>query len=161
MPTKKTALAKPTPSDVAETSKQVHPRVQFIRSVKFAGLGLDSVSAKTDRNAVASAKQAEKSLFNDVTINQSLLAFDEDHFIVRAVLKVVQHVEGSPKPLVQIEAAFTAKFNLASPFDKSFVEAFAQVEARLVFFPYMRHLVSDITYRMSVDPIVLPLSSEL
>ena len=151
------------PSIAASDTKirVVHPRIEFIKNVKFVGLGLDQTSSYLDRIALAKARQEEAELELDLKINQSVLTHEDDHFVVRADFTLIQTTKKSDKPIISIAATFSARFNLSTPASEELVRGFAVVEARLIFFPYIRHFVSDTTYRMTNEPIVLPLTSEL
>jgi len=138
-----------------------HPRIDFIKSVKFVGIGLDKCDASVDRDLLARAREQNSNIEIDIHIAPSVLAHEADSFVVAADFDLSQHVSGSEKRLVSIAATFSAKFTLTKPADESLVKGFAGLEAKLVFFPYLRHFVSDMSYRMSIDSIVLPLTSEL
>lgn len=152
---------KSSSSIVTTTSPAVHPRIAFIKSIKFAGIGLDRSTVSVDRELLARAREDDLPLEIEVTINQSVLSHVSDHFVIGANFDLAQRSKGSDKKIVSIAATFSAKFNLTKAADEELVRAFAALEARLIFFPYLRHFVSDISYRMSIDTIVLPMTSEL
>lgn len=140
---------------------QTHPRIDFIRSVKFGGLGLDRCDARVDRVALSVVREGGLDVENNVSIKQYVLAHGEDFFVVAADFELVQQPLDSDQKIVSIAATFSAKFDLTTKANEELIRSFANLEARLVFFPYLRHFVSDMSYRMSIDPIVLPLTSEL
>ena len=150
------ATKKVSPHNV---DRAAQARIAFIRSVKFGGLGLDEVSASVDRAALAAVGGGRLSA--EVSIKQELLSHDLDNFVVQAKFTVIEKQEVLDTPVVSVKATFSARFELAEKASKEAVEAFAHLEARLIFFPYIRHFISDITYRMSINPIVLPMTSEL
>lgn len=145
----------------ATTDLQTHPRIDFIRSVKFGGLGLDRCDARVDRTVLSAVREGGLDVENNVSIKQYVLAHGEDFFIVAADFELIQQPLDSDQKIVTIAATFSAKFDLTVKASEELVRSFANLEARLVFFPYLRHFVSDMSYRMSIDPIVLPLTSEL
>ena len=136
-------------------------RIAFIRSVKLAGLGLDEVSASVDRNALAAIAGSGDSMTGEISMKQEVISHTEDHFVVVSKFKVTEKQAGIDAAVVTIKATYSAMFNLTKKASKEDVEAFAQLEAKLILFPYIRHLISDISYRMSINPIVLPMTSEL
>jgi preprotein translocase subunit SecB len=69
------------------------------------------------------------------------------------------HTDNPEKVLMKIECSFSALFELQGPGTTEAAERFANTEAKLVFWPYLRHFVSDISYRMAVAPILLPLTT--
>ena len=152
-----------TKKSIAKNSRQQAgaERIEFIKSVKFAGLGLDETSASVNRNVLAALGEREGSLLTEVNIAPRLSAHSSDSFTVIVELKLTQTDDSNDDTVVRIDAVFSAKFNLTKPASLDHIEAFAALEARLIFFPYIRHFVADTTYRMSIDPIVLPMTSEL
>jgi hypothetical protein len=139
----------------------VHPRVAFIKSAKLAGIGLDRCAASVDRLLLSHASENDEELEIDITMNQSVLAHEDASFVISSDFDLTQHVKGSEKKIVSIVAVFSAKFDLTKPASEELVKGFANLEARLIFFPYLRHFISDISHRMSIDPILLPMTSEL
>jgi preprotein translocase subunit SecB len=138
-----------------------HPRIDFIKSVHFSGLGLDKTSAFVDRDALSAALKREGKLEIDLKASQRVVEHKDEYFVVAADFDLAQIDSRDKRTLISISASFSAKFYLSRSAQPELVHAFAQVEARLIFFPYLRHFISDITYRMSIDPIVLPMTSEL
>jgi hypothetical protein len=136
-------------------------RIEFIKSAKFFGIGLDQATSSVNRLLLAQAREAESPLEIELTINQSVLEHENDYFVVAANFELTQRSKGSDEKIVSLAATFSAKFNLTKPANKELVDGFAALEARLIFFPYLRHFVSDMSYRMAIDIIVLPMTSEL
>jgi hypothetical protein len=140
---------------------EVHPRVAFIRSVRFSGLGLDRCDAKVDRASLGVVREENSELEHLVNLRQHVLVHEDNYFVVSFDLELIQRLVNSDVKIVTINASFSGRFDLAAKASEEYVRAFANLEARLIFFPYVRHFVSDLTYRMSIDPIVLPMTSEL
>lgn len=136
-------------------------RLAFVRSVHLAGLGLDKLSASVDRVHLASARARGEDLSVSVAILQRVVDLQDDSFVVGASVTLLSGEGEDGDSAVRIEASFSAKFDTSKKADPAAAANFANLEARLVFFPYIRQFVSDLTYRMSIDPIVLPLSSQL
>jgi len=114
-----------------------------------------------NRALLERAREKQQPLEIEVTINQSVLEYNRDYFIVAAEFDLTQRSKDSDEAVVSIAATFSAKFSLTAPANEDLIKGFAALEARLIFFPYLRHFVSDISYRMSIDTIVLPMTSEL
>jgi preprotein translocase subunit SecB len=96
-----------------------------------------------------------------VNLRQYVLFHDDDYFVVGFDFELIQRPINSDVKIVTINATFSGRFDLTAKASEEYIRAFANLEARLIFFPYVRHFVSDLTYRMSIDPIVLPMTSEL
>jgi preprotein translocase subunit SecB len=139
----------------------IHPRVVFIKSAKLAGIGLDKCVASVDRALLSHASENDEELETDITMSQSVLTHEDAHFVISSDFSLTQCAKGSGKKIVSIAAVFSAKFYLTKPASEELVKGFASLEARLIFFPYLRHFISDISHRMSIDPILLPMTSEL
>jgi preprotein translocase subunit SecB len=139
---------------------EIHPRFAFIKSVKFTGIGLDKSNVFVNRDLLTKARDGEDPLEIELAIRQHVVAHEKDYFVVGADFDLTQRTKSSDDKIVSISATFSARFELTKPANESLLKAFAALEARLIFFPYLRHFVSDISYRMAIDTIVLPMTSE-
>jgi preprotein translocase subunit SecB len=81
----------------------------------------------------------------------------EKHFDVRSTLNLTASNEKSKKILVRFTATFELHLH-ASPVNEEFVKRFCESEIRLIVWPYFREYVSDVTARMYIPPLILPLS---
>jgi preprotein translocase subunit SecB len=145
----------------SSTDVAVHPRIAFIKSVRLLGVGLDRSTSFLDRDSHAAFLKKAGQLDTEVRAHQHVITHLEKYFVIGADFEITQTAKAENKVLLSISASFSARFDLTEPALQDFVNAFAKLEARLIFFPYLRHFISDMTYRMSIDPIVLPLTSEL
>jgi preprotein translocase subunit SecB len=133
---------------------------EFIRTVHLSGLGIDEAEFKIDRVGFASSFPQSGRASAEITAQYEIVNRKPDSFVVLGHYLV--SVKGNAgAELVKIKCTFSALFSLDKEADHPHVERFAQVEARLVFWPYLRHFVADSTYRMSISPLQLPLTSEL
>ena len=132
---------------------------QFLANVGLFSIALDSISANLDREAYWNVREKDSpSIANNVASKYVLTNFEKDHFDVMAIF-TFQMKEGEGKPFLNIEMRYFAHFHPKSgTFDKKFSEKFAQSEARLIFWPYFRQATFDMTARMNIPPITLPLS---
>jgi preprotein translocase subunit SecB len=73
----------------------------------------------------------------------------------------VSVVGNSASEVVNISCKYSAQFSLENETDQACIKRFSENEVQLVFWPYLRHFVSDCTYRMGIYPLVLPLTSEI
>jgi hypothetical protein len=151
---------------------------RFLSHVNLYALGLDSVSADIKREAYTIAHaEASSEIFRLIESNFNLIEFTREHFDVQAKFNlrvrlkyasstnlpapspVVAEVKKDGEDLLCIQTSFTAHFHCKkSVAGKSHAERFANSEARLIFWPYFRQTVSDLTARMSIRPITVPLS---
>jgi len=63
------------------------------------------------------------------------------------------------KPALAVECIFTAHIHAAEPVSKEFAKRFAESELWIVMLPYGRYFITDITTRMSIPPIMIPLAA--
>jgi hypothetical protein len=136
------------------------PYLEFIRTVHLTGLGMDSSSFKIDRNAFAAAFPSPDKVAAEISARHELADLKEN------LLVIVGHYKVSVKGTNGVETAdisctLSALFSLDKKAEQAHVERFMNAEVRLVFWPYLRHFVSDSTYRMAIFPLILPLTSEV
>jgi preprotein translocase subunit SecB len=121
---------------------------------------MDSASFKIDRLGFAKAFPPPNSVAAEITGNQELVDRKADSFVVLGHYKVtVKGTNGSEA--VELSCTISALFSLDKEVEEAHLERFTQTEVRLVFWPYLRHFVSDSTYRMAISPLILPLTSEV
>jgi preprotein translocase subunit SecB len=113
-----------------------------------------------DREMFAKPLPESKSPVTEVTGQHELVMKDPKSFLVLADYAL--SVKGNPdSEVVNISCKLSALFTLDVEADPDSLKRFAEVEAKLVFWPYFRHFVADSTYRMSINPLYLPLTSEM
>jgi hypothetical protein len=152
---------------------------RFLNSVNLYALGLDAMSADIKREAYAiahaeSASEVVRLIESEFELNE----FSQEHFDVRATFCLKVKLAGKASPqlpqpppipgsvslsaideLLCIRTSFTAHFHCAkSNAGKTYAGRFAQSEARLIFWPYFRQMISDTTARMAIRPITVPLT---
>jgi len=128
--------------------------------LKFLGLGLDSSSASVDRITLADDRSAGHAIETGFGAEYKVLTQNAGRFVIGASYSITQKKKEATEPLVAISASFSALFELSSTPDPAQIERFSQNEARLFFWPYLRFYISDISTRMSINQILLPLTFE-
>jgi preprotein translocase subunit SecB len=134
--------------------------LDFLRRIKLKGVGLDSSTTSVDRSRLAEALSKKADLSVNLKVELNVIQHEIEDFVVAGIFEVVQHLASDDIPIVTIASNFSALFGLLEKTEKHFLDRFSQGEARLVFWPYLRHFVSDMCYRMSVPQILIPLTSE-
>ena len=131
---------------------------KFLKEIEIYALGLDSISAELKREAygVAQADRATE-ITREVKSTFKLIEADEDHFDVSAAFTM--RISQKDEELLVIRASYTAHFHAekTTPIEK-YAGKFAELEARLIFWPYFRQAVSDITARMYIQPVTIPMT---
>jgi len=132
---------------------------KYLANIALYSIGLDSINANLNREAFWDAhKESEPSITNYVSSRYQVSDFDEDHFDMEASL-LFQMRDTSGNAFLTIEMTYFAHFHPKSgKFDRKLSEQFAQGEARLIFWPYFRQATSDMSARMHIPPVTLPLS---
>jgi hypothetical protein len=132
----------------------------FIKHVRLQGLGLDSSSASVDRGALSEAIDANDASPLNIDAIFGILAHTENELVAEAKFKLSQVRKSSASSqLLTIECSFSALFQLGSPASEDVVTRFANTEAKLVFWPYLRHFMSDMSHRMAINHILIPLTT--
>jgi hypothetical protein len=150
---------------------------RFLSHVNLYALGLDSVSADIQREAYAIAHaEASSEILRLIESSFELIEFSREHFDIQSkfTLRVrlnnargrlptfgpgAAEVKTDSGDLLCIQTSFTAHFHCKKcPAGKTHAQQFAHSEARLIFWPYFRQTVSDLTAKMSIRPIIIPLT---
>jgi preprotein translocase subunit SecB len=121
---------------------------------------MDEANFKIDRAQYSSEFPSPDKVKAELSGHHEIYDQDASSFIVRGHFKVVVRAS-SGSEIVDISCTIGASFALDKEAKKASLERFMQNEARLVFWPYLRHFIADSTYRMAIYPLVLPLTSEV
>lgn len=132
----------------------------FLRKLRLTGLGLDKASASLDREALAKAQQDSQKLTLQLNLNESVRPSREGPFVVIMNFELSQKSATGTNALLTITGTYSGLFSCEGSPKKELLERFSGAEARLVFWPYIRQHISDLTSRMSINTILLPLTSE-
>jgi len=150
------------------TSKKRHTNInkdkgyeEFLKQLSLVDLGLLSSSSKFDPAAYAKMRsnKAETPRIS-VTVEYHLEEVDKAFFESIAKFKLtIQGQKTNTRPVV-IERAFLGHFHCKPPVTRELAGRFTNFEFRVIVWPYFRHFVQDMTARMSIPPVVIPLSVE-
>jgi preprotein translocase subunit SecB len=132
---------------------------KFLENVELMALGLDSLDAGLKRRPYSDAvTEKEAKVIREIKTGFAITSFSKDHFDVSAIFTLTIGMK-SDDALLSIKAEFSAHIHAKKgSFAKSDAEKFAQSEARLMFWPYFRQTVSDLTARMHIRPLTIPLT---
>jgi preprotein translocase subunit SecB len=133
----------------------------FLKDLSIADLRLISSSSRFDPKADMKLRRAERAVVRAViTASYQLAKVTQEFFDSAAEFKLT--VEGSnikANPIT-IECVFLGHFHLTTPIKKEMAERFTEADFRLVVWPYLRQFVQDITGKMGVPPLLIPLSNQ-
>src|SRR4051812_37650105 len=133
---------------------------EFLKTVTPTVLSLTSSGTKYERKDYFRMRNSP--ILRHVSARYELSDVRPDYFDVLATfefaLRVIESrdIPKSGLPLISIACTFEGHFH-ASEIEKQHAEQFAQKDAWLIFWPYFRQFVSDVTARMSIRPELLPL----
>jgi hypothetical protein len=131
----------------------------FLRGTKLVGLALASCSASLDRGIYIELIEKKKSARN-ISAEYKLEDVQKDFFDVAAKFTLVMQDKAEGRKALTIECSFAGHFHCgASAVPREFANRFTQSELRLILWPYFREFVSNITAKMAIPPILIPLSS--
>lgn len=136
---------------------------EFLREIQPHVIGLRSCRAELDWEQFWNARSGELKEQRVLGATFNLGNVDDGHFDVVGDFTVALRGGEESKaredvPLLAITCSFWAHFHTEHPVNREHADRFAHGEARLVFMPYLRQFVADITSRMSIPPVLIPLA---
>jgi preprotein translocase subunit SecB len=138
-----------------------HHLKSFDQQVELMAMGVESCSCRLDRHTYARLRRSEgDNAVRSVTVEVGLkrssdLAFDGR---ISYCLKVTdKRDEGVP---LEVSCTFEAHFHSRRRFRSEEAEKFVRDYLRIISWPYLRQFVSDVTSRMAIPPLTLPLLPE-
>lgn len=131
----------------------------FLKSIKLFAIALDSVFTDLDRDRYWSEREKKKRLVSSIDAAYAAKDVTSKHFDVTASMQIVITSESDNKEILRIACQYSAHFH-GEKVTQETAERFANSEAKIIMWPYFRQIVSDLSSRMSIPPMTIPLSSE-
>jgi hypothetical protein len=139
------------------TKAGAHAPKSLVDKLDIFAIALDSLRASLDRAEFWSVNgEGESSTRRRIRSEYKVTDFDEGHLDIEATFHFRVTAEGREDALLSIDATYSAHFHPKSPVSRKEADEFAAGEARLIFWPYFRQIVSDTTARMHIPPVTLP-----
>ncbi len=132
---------------------------EFIRGLKLLNVGLNACSCKIDRDRYFNVISSKSGGTSNIAARYHLESARDDYFVSHADFKLSVVASGGQSALT-LNCTFDAAFGVREKLHREFAERFTSSEIRLVIWPYFRQFVSDVTARMTIPPITVPLSIE-
>ena len=130
---------------------------QFVRDLKLVALGIISSSSQLDRSAYAKIHEGKRNPVRRVAARHKLERVSPDFFEASGAFKLtIQDREAKVTGLV-IECVFETHVHGGKPIDKALAKRFTASDLPVIMWPFFRQFVFDMTARMSIPPIMLPL----
>jgi preprotein translocase subunit SecB len=121
---------------------------------------MDTASFTIDREGFAASFPPPQKPSATISGRHRVVNRKRNSFVVIVEYKV-SVIGNSGSEVVNISCKYSALFSLEKETDPACIKRFTDNEVQLVFWPYLRHFISDCTYRMAIFPLVLPLTSEV
>jgi preprotein translocase subunit SecB len=137
-----------------KTSGQKADYQTFLASLDVYTIVLARSAFRIERDDFFEGSEDNRMSFR---LSSKPLTIAEKHFDVRSTLNLEVTNEKLKKTVLQFAATFELHFH-GTPISDEFVRDLCSSEIRLIVWPYFREYVSDVTARMYIPPIVLPLS---
>jgi hypothetical protein len=132
----------------------------FIKNLKLIALGLGSSSSKLERGNLIRLRDKKDAELRKITAVYEVSSSSDDHFDLEGKFNFsCADRQGGESPLV-IECRIDAHFHGKRPVNKEFAKRFAESEFRFVVWPFFRQFVFDMTARMAIPPVAIPLSDD-
>ena len=150
---------KPTKSlSAADTDKYAN----FLDSLELIAIAAKSCSFHLDRSGYMQFRRATKRPVRVLGEQSQVSSIKEDHFDAEVRFSIGLAAEGAGEGEVEkslsLECTFEAHFHTGpNPADIVYAERFAESELRVVLRPFARQLIADMTTRMGIAPVFLPL----
>jgi preprotein translocase subunit SecB len=116
------------------------------------------MSAKIDRAMYWKHLRKSETITREITTTYRPLDAEGDHFDIEGKLQLSIALKGSANAILSITCTYNAHFHAAKGFSAEAVDQFAKSGAKIIIWPYFRHFVSDMTSRMHIPTITIPLS---
>jgi preprotein translocase subunit SecB len=126
---------------------------EFVRSLDLIIIALTSSSARIKRAEFFEAKGHDLSIA--VKLEPKRLSRDYFDLEAQARLRLTSKRSDS---LINLSATYELHFHAKPPIDAKHVHRFADSDAHFILWPYLREYVSDVSARMYIPPIMLPVS---
>lgn len=133
---------------------------KFIGGLNLIGLGLKSSNARLERQRYAQLRQGKKEPNRRIQTDYRLVDSGNGFFDCEADFHLILEHPSTKDSVLLVECTFEAHFHTDVKAHEQFARRFASSEFRLVVWPYFRQFVTDVTARMGIPPVTVPLSSQ-
>jgi hypothetical protein len=131
----------------------------FLKSVKLFAVALDKTAAEIDRDLYWESSK-DKGSVREIRASYEASDVEGDHFDVIARIEVRITKKADKSRILAIDCQYSAHFHAEVGCGLEAAKKFAQSEAKIILWPYFRALISDLTARMYIPPLVIPLTLE-
>lgn len=129
---------------------------RFLKQLQLLGLGLVDCSADLRRRLYFDLQKQGPS--KQIAAKYHILDIEEDFFNALAHFELNISDKKGKKHGLSINCGFVAHFHFSDKIQEDYIEQFVATDFRLIVWPYFREFVNDMTARMSIPPLLVPLS---
>ena len=134
---------------------------EFLHDLRLIDISLTSSRSDLEMSAYVDVVEHPKKVKRTLSASYELEFVGDNFFSATAKLSAAIHLPLSGDgDAVKIECAYRLHFHCRGPAEEQYAKRFADSGVRLLIWPYFRQFVSDMTARMSIPPITIPLSTE-
>jgi hypothetical protein len=134
----------------------------FLRSLRLVAIGLINSASSLDRRGYYRlSKGGTSNEARSITAEYEVIRTKKDFFDAASKFRFVIRNKATGSEVLVVESTYQIHFHGAEPIEKDFAARFAASELRLLVWPYFRQMVWDVTARMAIRPIVIPLAAEV
>lgn len=145
----------PKTRQIASSRSDDSAYVKFLVSLHLVGLGLKSSTAEVNRQTLWEITAGERKPVRRMAESYRQTEIGKDYLEAEGRYEVT--IAEGDRVGLKIECIFEVHMHAPSPVDPVMVERFAKQDLRFVLLPYARNFVSDMSGRMQIPPVILPL----
>lgn len=128
----------------------------FLHGLALVGLGLQSCGTELDRSGYALLDKEHTE--RRISTSYKLLGSNREFFDAEASFTLTILNTQSDSRVLSVRCTYEAHFHCDKCDEhRGFAQRFTDSELRIVMWPYFRQFVNDMSGRMAVPPILVPL----
>lgn len=150
-------MTKKRSKNLEKPSKQTYE--DFLRSVRLFAVGLRDCRSNLDRGDYYRIAQGRDGLTR-INAEYKLTQRGKGHFDASGTCSVTIEDQKKKKEVLSIACSLEAHYHAEFEHESDYPERFVNREMRLILWPYFREFISNLTARMAIRPVVLPLATD-
>jgi hypothetical protein len=130
----------------------------FLKGIKLYIVALDHASCAINRERYWECTEQDNGMVRTFEGSYEATAIEGTSFDVIGRLEMKIFSTKDNGELLKIGCQYSTHFHARSRVDERAAKRFANAEAKIIIWPYFRQLVTDLSARMYIPPIIVPLS---
>jgi hypothetical protein len=132
----------------------------FLKGIKLYIVALDHASCAINRERYWERTEQKNGMVRTFEASYEATTIEGTRFDVIGRLEMKILSTKDDDELLKIACQYSCHFHARTRVDERAAQRFANAEARIIIWPYFRQLVTDLSARMYIPPIIVPLSLE-